>query len=65
MLINILKNDGTSVARSITLENNLHGLRITSLILESPAELVELTSEAGKSWLLRIASAFVIQSNNE
>jgi len=54
MLLNLIKRDGTTEVISVPLGANLHGLRATSIVIESREELVALATETGVSWMLRV-----------
>lgn len=51
MLLNLCKRNGDSELYPISIGQNIHGLRVYSVVLESPEEIKYLLSEKGQEWM--------------
>jgi hypothetical protein len=54
MLLNLLRRDGLSEPRHVEVGSNLHGLRWTSLTIESSEEAAKLLTDRGQDWWKRV-----------
>lgn len=63
MLLNLYRRDGTSELRHVEIGSKLHGLRWTSLVLESSDEAAQLLTERGQDWWKRVVVHAFVKPN--